>query len=116
MVFQVYNKERENVLLDIELYMKKAENTLSLWYSEISVYPIVKEIVDFVVNNNYDWKEFANDFDEIQHLRRWLHESNINSIEIHDIANQRHYGEIYNKVREMVFNFANKYNLNVNLD
>ena len=128
MVFQIYFGERgmeHNVLFDIEVYLKKEERLCGEWQSEIhssafgsafANYFFSVNIQELIDKGSYI-SDMVKDAKELEELRGWLYErANFSNTPINmNWASERH-KKVIAYVREKVYAFADKYNLNVNED
>lgn len=128
MVFQIYFGERgmeHNVLFDIEVYLNKEERLGGDWYSEIisrafgsafTNYFFSVNIQELIDKGSYI-SDMVKDAKELEELRGWLYERADFSNTPTNItwASERH-KKVVAYVREKVYAFAEKYNLNVNED
>lgn len=111
------NDKSTHCMFDIEFYLKKSNELLDLWQTELHSLPIIKGIVKFIDENreNIDVDEFIKDATEIQELRGWLHEKHLNRLEQIDVARIRHY-DFLKEFDEIIKKFVNKYGLDLNID
>ena len=131
MVFQIYFGERgmeHNVLFDIEVYLKKEERLGGDWYSEIISRAFgsaftnyffsvnMQEIQELIDKGSYI-SDMVKDAKELEELRGWLYErADFSNTPINmTLASERH-KKVVAYVKEKVYAFADKYNLNVNED
>ena len=128
MVFQIYFGERGmeyNVLFDIEVYLKKEERLGGEWQSEIhssafgsafANYFFSVNIQELIDKGSYI-SDMVKDAKELEELRGWLYEiANFFNTPINmTLASERH-KKVVAYVKEKVYAFADKYNLNVNED
>ena len=128
MVFQIYFGERgmdHNVLFDIEVYLKQEEILGGDWYSEIisssfgsafTNYFFSVNIQELIDKGSYI-SDMVKDAKELEELRGWLYEiANFFNTPINmTLASERH-KKVIAYVKEKVYAFADKYNLNVNED
>lgn len=131
MVFQIYFGERgmeHNVLFDIEVYLKQEERLGGDWQSEIISRSFgsafinyffsinMQEIQELIDKGSYI-SDMVKDAKELEELRGWLHEmANFFNTPINmTLASERH-KKVIAYVKEKVYAFADKYNLNVNED
>ena len=128
MVFQIYFGERgmeHNVLFDIEVYLNKEDRLGGDWYSEIisrafgsafTNYFFSVNIQELIDKGSYI-SDMVKDAKELEELRGWLYErANFSNTPINmNWASERH-KKVIAYVREKVYAFADKYNLNVNED
>ena len=128
MVFQIYFGERgmeHNVLFDIEVYLNKEDRLGGDWYSEIisrafgsafTNYFFSVNIQELIDKGSYI-SDMVKDAKELEELRGWLYEiANFFNTPINmTLASERH-KKVVAYVREKVYAFADKYNLNVNED
>ena len=128
MVFQIYFGERgmeHNVLFDIEVYLKQEDRLGGDWYSEIisrafgsafTNYFFSVNIQELIDKGSYI-SDMVKDAKELEELRGWLYErANFSNTPINmNWASERH-KKVIAYVREKVYAFADKYNLNVNED
>lgn len=128
MVFQIYFGERgmeHNVLFDIEVYLKQEERLGGDWYSEIissafgsafANYFFSVNIQELIDKGSYI-SDMVKDAKELEELRGWLYErANFSNTPINmTLASERH-KKVVAYVKEKVYVFADKYNLNVNED
>lgn len=128
MVFQIYFGERgmaHNVLFDIEVYLKQEERLGGYWYSEIISRAFGSAFTNYFFNVNIQElidkgsyiSDMVKDAKELEELRCWLYEiSNFFNTPINmTLASERH-KKVVAYVKEKVYAFADKYNLNVNED
>ena len=122
MVFEVYlageNGERFTVL-DIEYYMEQSKTTKQ-WISRIRVLNIVDGIARFVEkkmkeNPKYNVLQFVTDTKTMHNLELWLADEPTNNWSEMSWASPHHYGRI-EYIRELVREYADKYDLEVNED
>ena len=122
MVFEVYlageNGERFTVL-DIEYYMEQGKTTKQ-WISRIRVLNIVDGIARFVEkkmkeNPKYNVLQFVTDTKAVHDLELWLADDPTNKWSEMGWASPHHYGRI-EYIRELVREYASKYNLEINED
>lgn len=122
MVYQIYYRERELVLFDIEFYQQKSEheNTKGLWCSEIRVLPCVEGITRFLQSkrhdDDFDYTQFIRDSYEIQELRGWLYERSGNKYCELDVNNVLHYHTRKDYIETIINNFVDLYGLELNVD
>lgn len=122
MVYQIYYRERELVLFDIEFYQQKSEheNTKGLWCSEIRVLPWVEGITRFLQSkrhdDDFDYTQFIRDSYEIQELRCWLYEVDGNKYCESDVNNELHYHKRKDYIETIIKNFVDFYGLELNVD
>lgn len=128
MVFQIYFGERgmeHNVLFDIEVYLNKEERLGGDWYSEIisrafgsafTNYFFSVNIQELIDKGSYI-SDMVKDAKELEDLRGWLYEmaNFFNTPTNITWASERH-KKVVAYVKEKVYAFAEKYNLNVNED
>lgn len=128
MVFQIYFGERGmeyNVLFDIEVYLKKEERLGGEWQSEIhssafgsafANYFFSVNIQELIDKGSYI-SDMVKDAKELEELRGWLYErADFSNTPINmNWASERH-KKVVAYVKEKVYAFADKYNLNVNED
>lgn len=128
MVFQIYFGERgmeHNVLFDIEVYLKQEERLGGDWQSEIisrafgsafTNYFFSVNIQELIDKGSYI-SDMVKDAKELEELRGWLYEiANFFNTPINmTLASERH-KKVVAYVKEKVYAFADKYNLNVNED
>ena len=128
MVFQIYFGERgmeHNVLFDIEVYLKQEERLGGDWYSEIisrafgsafTNYFFSVNIQELIDKGSYI-SDMVKDAKELEELRGWLYErADFSNTPINmNWASERH-KKVVAYVKEKVYAFADKYNLNVNED
>ena len=128
MVFQIYFGERGmeyNVLFDIEVYLKKEERLGGEWQSEIhssafgsafANYFFSVNIQELIDKGSYI-SDMVKDAKELEELRGWLYErADFSNKPINmNWASERH-KKVVAYVKEKVYAFADKYNLNVNED
>ena len=127
MIYQIYygNSRPRQVLFDIEYYLALVEDDLptkGLWYVELHSNSFISGSIDFLwdtfANKGgvfFSLVEFKKDCHELEELRGWLWESHSNRPRPKDdaIKDEYEWGEY---VREKIYSFANKYELNVNKD
>lgn len=128
MVFQIYFGERgmeHNVLFDIEVYLNKEDRLGGDWQSEIisrafgsafANYFFSVNIQELIDKGSYI-SDMVKDAKELEELRGWLYErANFSNTPINmTLASERH-KKVVAYVKEKVYAFADKYNLNVNED
>ena len=131
MVFQIYFGERgmeHNVLFDIEVYLKQEERLGGDWQSEIISSAFgsaftnyffsvnMQELQELIDKGSYI-SDMVKDAKELEELRGWLYEiANFFNTPINmNLASERH-KKVVAYVKEKVYAFADKYNLNVNED
>ena len=131
MVFQIYFRERgmeNNVLFDIEVYLKQEERLGGYWQSEIHSSAFgsafanyffcvnIQEVKNLIDKGVYI-SDMIKDCKELEELRGWLYErADFSNTPIEmSLASKRH-KKVEEYVREKVYAFADKYNLNVNED
>ena len=131
MVFQIYFGERgmnHNVLFDIEVYLNKEERLGGDWHSEIISSAFgsaftnyffsvnIQEIQELINKGSYI-SDMVKDAKELEELRGWLYErADFSNTPINmTLASERH-KKVVAYVKEKVYAFADKYNLNVNED
>ena len=131
MVFQIYFGERgmnHNVLFDIEVYLNKEERLGGDWYSEIIssafgsaftnyFFSVKMQEIQELINKGSYISDMVNDAKELEELRGWLYErADFSNTPINmTLASERH-KKVVAYVKEKVYAFADKYNLNVNED
>ena len=128
MVFQIYFGERgmeHNVLFDIEVYLNKEERLGGDWYSEIISRAFGSAFTNYFFNVNIQElidkgsyiSDMVKDAKELEELRGWLYErADFSNTPINMTwASERH-KKVVAYVKEKVYAFADKYNLNVNED
>ena len=131
MVFQIYFGERwmeNNVLFDIEVYLKQEERLGGDWYSEIIssafgsaftnyFFSVNMQEIQELINKGSYISDMVKDAKELEELRGWLYErANFFNTPINmTLASERH-KKVVAYVKEKVYAFADKYNLNVNED
>ena len=125
MVLYIYKQNEDggrNVIFDIEFYLKNDEfREGRLWYSELHVCTMVKNLLIWYKNNQHNFteeteQEFFNDIHEIDNLRGWLWEKEKNWAVSSEKARRRHDHDFLPKLRKIVNNFANKYGFETNED
>ena len=128
MVFQIYFGERgmeHNVLFDIEVYLNKEDRLGGDWHSEIisrafgsafTNYFFSVNIQELIDKGSYI-SDMVKDAKELEELRGWLYErADFSNTPINMTwASERH-KKVVAYVKEKVYAFADKYNLNVNED
>lgn len=128
MVFQIYFGERgmeHNVLFDIEVYLNKEDRLGGDWHSEIisrafgsafTNYFFSVNIQELIDKGSYI-SDMVKDAKELEELRGWLYErADFSNTPINmNWASERH-KKVVAYVKEKVYAFADKYNLNVNED
>ena len=131
MVFQIYFGERgmnHNVLFDIEVYLNKEARLGGDWYSEIIssafgsaftnyFFSVKMQEIQELINKGSYISDMVNDAKELEELRGWLYErADFSNTPINmTLASERH-KKVVAYVKEKVYAFADKYNLNVNED
>lgn len=128
MVFQIYFGERgmeHNVLFDIEVYLNKEERLGGDWQSEIISRAFGSAFTNYFFNVNIQElidkgsyiSDMVKDAKELEELRGWLYErADFSNTPINMTwASERH-KKVVAYVKEKVYAFADKYNLNVNED
>ena len=128
MVFQIYFGERgmeHNVLFDIEVYLNKEERLGGDWYSEIISSSFGSAFTNYffsvnlqeLINKGSYISDMVKDAKELEELRGWLYErADFSNTPINmTLASERH-KKVVAYVKEKVYAFADKYNLNVNED
>lgn len=128
MVFQIYFGERgmeHNVLFDIEVYLKQEERLGGDWQSEIHSSAFGSAFANYffsvnmqeLINKGSYISDMVKDAKELEELRGWLYErANFFNTPINmTLASERH-KKVVAYVKEKVYAFADKYNLNVNED
>ena len=131
MVFQIYFGERgmeHNVLFDIEVYLNKEERLGGDWYSEIIssafgsaftnyFFSVNMQEIQELINKSSYISDMVKDAKELEELRGWLYErADFSNTPINmTLASERH-KKVVAYVKEKVYAFADKYNLNVNED
>ena len=127
MVYQIYFLPKgteydhpRHTLFDIEYYLNQSDVNKEEWFSEISVLPIANELVYFLKEkfegDSFDYKQFAEDIDEIQELRRTLYERYDNKPKQHMEARVFHYHVFGKTLKKTLYDFADKYGLYINID
>ena len=122
MVFQVYlegENEERHVVLDIEYYLEQSHLTKQ-WISRIKVVNIVDGIARFVEkkmkeNPKYNVLQFVTDTRTMHDLKLWLADCPDNVWNEMSWTSPHHYGRI-EYIRDIVREYAQKYNLEVNED
>lgn len=131
MVFQIYFGERgmdHNVLFDIEVYLKQEERLGGDWQSEIIssafgsaftnyFFSVNMQEIQELINKGSYISDMVKDAKELEELRGWLYErADFSNTPINmTLASERH-KKVIAYVKEKVYAFADKYNLNVNED
>lgn len=128
MVFQIYFGERgmnHNVLFDIEVYLKQEERLGGDWHSEIISSAFGSAFTNYffsvnlqeLINKGSYISDMVKDAKELEELRGWLYErADFSNTPINmTLASERH-KKVVAYVKEKVYAFADKYNLNVNED
>lgn len=131
MVFQIYFGERgmeHNVLFDIEVYLNKEERLGGDWQSEIIsrafgsaftnyFFSVNMQEIQELINKGSYISDMVKDAKELEELRGWLYErADFSNTPINmTLASERH-KKVVAYVKEKVYAFADKYNLNVNED
>lgn len=131
MVFQIYFGERgmeHNVLFDIEVYLNKEERLGGDWQSEIIsrafgsaftnyFFSVNMQEIQELINKGSYISDMVKDAKELEELRGWLYErADFSNTPINmNWASERH-KKVVAYVKEKVYAFADKYNLNVNED
>lgn len=125
MVLYIYKQNEDggrNVIFDIEFYLKDDNfRDGRLWYSELHVVTMVKNLLIWYKNNQHNFteeteQEFFNDIHEIDNLRGWLWEKEKNWAVSSKKADERHYHDFLPKLRKIINDFANKYGFETNED
>lgn len=125
MVLYIYKQNEDggrNVIFDIEFYLKDDNfRDGRLWYSELHVCTMVKNLLIWYKNNQHNFteeteQEFFNDIHEIDNLRGWLWEKEKNWAVSSEKADKRHYHDFLPKLRKIIGDFANKYGFETNED
>ena len=125
MVLYIYKQNEDggrNVIFDIEFYLKNDDfREGRLWYSELHVCTMVKNLLIWYKNNQHNFteeteQEFFNDIHEIDNLRGWLWEKEKNWAVSSKKADERHYHDFLPKLRKIINDFANKYGFETNED
>ena len=125
MVLYIYKQNEDggrNVIFDIEFYLKDDNfQDGRLWYSELHVVTMVKNLLIWYKNNQHNFTEEAeqellNDIHEIDNLRGWLWEKEKNWATSSENARRRHDRDFLPKLRKIVNDFANKYGFEINED
>ena len=125
MVLYIYKQNEDggrNVIFDIEFYLKDDNfRDGRLWYSELHVVTMVKNLLIWYKNNQHNFTEEAeqellNDIHEIDNLRGWLWEKEKNWATSSEKARRRHDRDFLPKLRKIVNDFANKYGFEINED
>ena len=125
MVLYIYKQNEDggrNVIFDIEFYLKDDNfRDGRLWYSELHVCTMVKNLLIWYKNNQHNFteeteQEFLNDIHEIDNLRGWLWEKEKNWATSSEKARRRHDRDFLPKLRKIVNDFANKYGFEINED
>ena len=131
MVFQIYFGERgmdHNVLFDIEVYLNKEDRLGGDWHSEIIssafgsaftnyFFSVNMQEIQELINKSSYISDMVKDAKELEELRGWLYErADFSNTPINmTLASERH-KKVVAYVKEKVYAFADKYNLNVNED
>ena len=131
MIFQIYFGERgmdHNVLFDIEVYLKQEERLGGDWQSEIIssafgsaftnyFFSVNMQEIQELINKGSYISDMVKDAKELEELRGWLYErADFSNTPINmTLASERH-KKVIAYVKEKVYAFADKYNLNVNED
>ena len=125
MVLYIYKQNEDggrNVIFDIEFYLKDDNfRDGRLWYSELHVCTMVKNLLIWYKNNQHNFteeteQEFLNDIHEIDNLRGWLWEKEKNWATSSEKARRRHDRDFLPKLRKIVNDFADKYGFETNED
>lgn len=125
MVLYIYKQNEDggrNVIFDIEFYLKNDDfREGRLWYSELHVCTMVKNLLIWYKNNQHNFteeteQEFFNDIHEIDNLRGWLWEKEKNWAVSSEKAEERHYHDFLPKIRKIIGDFADKYGFEINED
>lgn len=125
MVLYIYKENKDggrDVIFDIEFYLKDDNfRDGRLWYSELRVVTMVKNLLIWYKNNQHNFteeteQEFLNDIHKIDNLRGWLWEKEKNWAVSKEKADERHYHDFLPKLRKIISNFANKYGFETNED
>ena len=117
-----------NVLFDIEVYLKQEERLGGNWYSEIIsrafgsaftnyFFSVNMQEIQELINKGSYISDMVKDAKELEELRGWLYErADFSNKPINmNWASERH-KKVVAYVKEKVYAFADKYNLNVNED
>ena len=115
------SKDRQSVVIvfDIEYFKKRSNKDKKLWYSEIKCLPLVEGLSIFLKDKlnerGFDIKEFIEDANKIQEVRRLLYEhewtGQRNNPKPAKDADYFHY-HIFSKVIEKLFDdFTKKYGM-----
>lgn len=125
MVLYIYKQNEDggrNVIFDIEFYLKNDDfREGRLWYSELHVCTMVKNLLIWYKNNQHSFtekteQEFFNDIHEIDNLRGWLWEKEKNWAVSNEKAEERHYHDFLPKIRKIIGDFADKYGFETSED
>ena len=125
-MYQVYfmpknskSGDRGYTMFDIEYYMKQSDRT-NEWYSEISCLPCVngfgRFLKEILQDKSFDFETFIKESEEIQEIRGLLYEKYDNKPKEKEVASKFHYHIFGNILKEILDNFANKYNFFINID
>ena len=124
MTFQINYTQKDDdskvfCVFDIEYFLTKA-NKDDEWFSEIHCLPIVEGLTYFLKDklneNDFDYKQFIKDADEIQEIRGLLYERYNNKPKTIDDARDFHYHIFGDILNEILDNFCIKYKLSINID
>lgn len=126
MVFQIYygDKRPRTVLFDIEIFCKsdeffEAKGMKEHYFVELHSDAFISGTIDFLKeklkDDNFNLKEFKNDCENIEELRRWLWEQHDNKLRsIEDASKDK--SKWTTEVKEMLMQFCNKYGIYINED
>ena len=107
-------------MIDIEIYLKKIDNDKDqFWYTEVCSNIITEGLVYFIKDkinqDNFDYKQFIKDIDDLKYFRTELNIRYDNSPKNKNDASNAEiiFGRI---LKEKINNFVNKYDLTINID
>lgn len=126
MTFNIYympkgskDGDRGYSLFDIEYYREKAKDNVK-WFSEIDCIPVVEGICIFfkdkLKDKSFDYQQFIVDATEIQEIRGLLYERFDNSPKLETESSNFHYNIFGKFIQNKFKDFADKYNLFINID
>lgn len=112
--------DRRYSMIAIEIYLKKIDNDKDqFWHTEVCSNIITEGLVYFIKDkinqDNFDYKQFIKDIDDLKYFRTELNIRYDNSPKNKNDASNAEiiFGRI---LKEKINNFVNKYDLTINID
>lgn len=118
-----YNKDSEKyTMFDIEYYLKEFNEDKNEWLSEIHSSLVPNGYTNFVADklreevfDSFNLKEFIQDVNKIDNLRGFLYEWHNNKPRLYSEAKKFH-REFGDKIKNILTEFVEKYNLILEVD